>query len=138
MSRTTTYNPKQVIISCGPHLVSGYAEDSFITIAPKGDGTQSKTGCDGEVIRAIDPSEQFTITLTLLQGSRSNSFFSGKSREDKASGDGYFPIMVKDLRGGEIFSADSCWVVKVADFGRGRADTNRAWTIDTGSGVLNE
>lgn len=25
-----TYNPKEVVVACGTHIVSGYADDSFI------------------------------------------------------------------------------------------------------------
>ena len=32
-----TYNPKKVIIALGSHVVSGYADDSFITIESSGD-----------------------------------------------------------------------------------------------------
>ena len=47
-----------------------------------------------------------------------------------------FPVLVKDLRGGEIFRADQAWVVKPPDFTRGKATANRTWEIDTGAGVM--
>ena len=33
-----TYNSKKVTIACGSHIVTGYAEDSFVTIDETGDG----------------------------------------------------------------------------------------------------
>ena len=33
-----TYNPKSVTIACGNHIVTGYADDSFVTIEANGDG----------------------------------------------------------------------------------------------------
>ena len=52
-SKIKTYNPKEVIVTCGTHIVTGYADDSFISIEPNGDGITKKTGCDGEIARSI-------------------------------------------------------------------------------------
>ena len=38
MGKIKTYNCKEVTIALGSHLVTGYADDSFISIDPKGDG----------------------------------------------------------------------------------------------------
>lgn len=37
-----TYDPKEVVVACGTHIVSGYADDSFINIEPNGDGITKK------------------------------------------------------------------------------------------------
>ena len=42
-----TYDPKKVLIAIGSHSVSGYADDSYVSVEPSGDGTTKKTGCDG-------------------------------------------------------------------------------------------
>ena len=45
MGKIKTYNPKEVTIALGNHIVVGYADDSFITIDPNGDGvTNGSTG----------------------------------------------------------------------------------------------
>ena len=49
MGKIKTYNPKEVTIALGNHIVVGYADDSFITIDPNGDGVTKKVGCDGEI-----------------------------------------------------------------------------------------
>ena len=76
-SKIKTYNPKEVIVTCGTHIVTGYADDSFISIEPNGDGITKKTGCDGEIARSISPDNTYKVKLTLLQTSDSNSYFSG-------------------------------------------------------------
>ena len=53
--KVKTYNPKEVNIAIGTHIVTGYAEDSFVSIEPSGDGTTKKIGADGEVTRSISP-----------------------------------------------------------------------------------
>lgn len=50
--KVKTYNPKEVNIAIGTHIVTGYAEDSFVSIEPSGDGTTKKIGADGEVTRS--------------------------------------------------------------------------------------
>ena len=69
MSKVTTYNPRKVTCSLGNHIASGFADDSFISIEPAGDGTSYVVGADGEIARSIDPSKVYTVKLSLLQGS---------------------------------------------------------------------
>lgn len=138
MASVKTYNSRQVTISLGTHAVTGLADDSFVTIEPLGDGVTSKSGCDGEVARAIDPNEQYSVKLTLLQTSNSNSFLQAQYNADKATGAGEFPILVKDLKGNFVFSADSAWVVKPPSRAYGKETNNREWELQTGQATVNE
>ena len=74
MSRMTTYNPRKVTCALGNHMAGGFADDGFITIEPAGDGTSYVIGADGEVVRSIDPSSVYTVKLSLLQNSRTNTY----------------------------------------------------------------
>lgn len=138
MERVKTYNSKQVTVSVGTHAISGFADDSFITVEPVGEGIMSKSGCDGEVARAIDPNSQYTVKLTLLQTSRSNNYLHQRHVKDKADGDGMFPILIKDLRGNFLFSADSAWVTKDPSRQYGKDTNNREWEIVTGPATIDE
>ena len=120
-SKIKTYNPKEVIVTCGTHIVTGYADDSFISIEPNGDGITKKTGCDGEIARSISPDNTYKVKLTLLQTSDSNSYFSGM-----------------DLKGGLVFSTEAAWCVKKAPVTRGKETNNREWELDTGDATMNE
>ena len=73
-----TYNPKEVTVSCGSHIVEGFADDSFITIEFNGDGITKKVGCDGEIARAVSPDDTAKVKIVLLQTSDSNAYFSKK------------------------------------------------------------
>ena len=95
-SKIKTYNPKEVIVTCGTHIVTGYADDSFISIEPNGDGITKKTG------------------------------------------NGLFPILIKDLKGGLVFSTEAAWCVKKAPVTRGKETNNREWELDTGDAALKE
>ncbi len=138
MGEIKTYNPKQVSISLGSHLVTGYADDSFVTIDPNGDGITKKVGCDGEIVRSIGPDDSYVVKLSVLQSSATNAWLQKKYAADQQSGNGMFSILVKDLKGGVKFSAAYAWVAKPASRGYGKESNNREWEIHTSAGTYTE
>lgn len=133
-----TYDPKKVLIACGTHSVTGLADDAFVSVEPAGEGVTKKVGCDGEIVRSISPDKTSTVKITLLQTSDSNSFLQQMYNQDQQNGDGIFPLMIQDLMGGVLFSAEEAWVAKQSTFARGKSDTNREWEIHTGQGTMEE
>ena len=139
MGQVKTYNAKEVTIACGSHLVTGLADDSFVSMESGGDGITYKYGCDGEIARAVSPNNTYVIKVTLLQTSDSNSFFQKQHNIDMSpGGDGTFPIMVKDMRGGLLAQADQAWVTKPATRVRGKESNNNEWEIQTGEATMEE
>ena len=138
MGQVKTYNPKEVTIALGNHIVSGYAEDSFVTIDPSADGVTKKVGCDGEIARSISPDDTYVVKISVLQTSPTNSFLQRKLKQDRQTGEGTFPILIKDLKGGMVFSSDAAWAIKPASRGYGKEAGNREWELHTGSGNLDE
>lgn len=132
-----TYNPKQIKIALGTHTVSGYADDSFVTIDPAGDGIQTKYGCDGEVNRAISTNQSQTIKIALLQNSPTNQYLEAMAGKDIEDGTGYFSIIIKDLMGRETYTSDFCFVNKLASKGYGKGTTNREWELTGINGKFN-
>ena len=139
MGQVKTYNAKEVTIACGSHLVTGLADDSFVSMESGGDWITYKYGCDGEIARAVSPNNTLLIKVTLLQTSDSNSFFQKQHNIDMSpGGDGTFPIMVKDMRGGLLAQADQAWVTKPATRVRGKESNNNEWEIQTGEATMEE
>ena len=138
MGKIKTYNPKEVIVTLGTHIVTGYADDSFVTIDPNGDGVTKKVGCDGEIVRSISPDDTYIIKISVLQTSDTNAFLQQKLALDRKTGDGMFPVLVKDLKGGMVFSTDAAWPIKAASRGFGKEAGNREWELHTGAGELTE
>ena len=136
MSKVTTYNPKKITCALGRHMVSGYADDSFITIEPAGDGTSYFIGADGEIARSIDPSSVFTVKLSLLQASSTNGYLQKMYDKDKKEGTGTFSVNIADLLGNEKFVGGVAWVTKPASWARGKAQGNREWEIVVGEGLF--
>jgi hypothetical protein len=136
MGMLKTYDPKKILMSCGPHPVTGYSDGTFVNIAPVGDGVTSKTGCDGEKVRSLDPDNSYTVTLTLLQNSPTIAWAQKQYMLDKETGDGMFPILIKDMKGGMIFSAEHAWIVNSPEREFGREVSDREIVIETGAATL--
>lgn len=138
MSEVKTYNPKQVTMAFGSHIVTGYADDSFIDISPNGDGVTKKVGCDGEIVRSISPDGTYVLKLSVLQTSSTNTFLQERYAQDQKNGEGMFPVLIKDLKGTMKFSTDSAWVAKPASRAYGKESNNREWELHTGEAELEE
>lgn len=134
MSRVTTYNPKKVICALGSHIVTGFADDSFISIEAAGDGASYVSGADGEIARSIDPSSVYTLKISLLQSSQTNDKLNTFYENDKLNGTGTFPVTIKDILGEETFSGSVAWVNKPASWERGKEQSNREWEITVADG----
>lgn len=125
----TTYNPKKITLSLGNHIASGFADDSFITIEPAGDGNSYVVGADGEVVVSVDPSSVYTVKVALLQRSKTNKYLNTMYEKMKSGGNGLFNVNLKDLIGKDKFTGSKAFVTKPASKGFGKAATNREWEI---------
>lgn len=134
MAKVTTYNPRKVTCALGRHIVSGFADDSFISIESDGDGTSYVVGADGEVARSIDPSRMYKVKIALLQSSSTNDFLQDMYDKDQLNGKGTFAVSINDIIGEERFVGAVAWVTKPATWARGKAQSNREWEIVVGEG----
>lgn len=130
MAELKTYDAKRINITIGSHTVKGYAEDTFISIEPDGDGTAAQAGADGEVARSLSNNPLHTITLTLQQTSDTNDYLSDLLKRDRASGGGgVVPLQVLDLRGTSLFAASQAWVVNWPTIENGSGVGEREWAL---------
>lgn len=130
MAELKTYDAKRVIITIGSHTVKGYADGSFISIEPDGDGTQAQAGADGEVARSLSNNPLHNVTLTLQQTSDTNDFLSDLLNRDRASGGGgVVALQVRDLRGTSVFAASQAWVTNWPTFEDGTELNDREWAL---------
>lgn len=131
-----TYNPKKILISLDKHAVSGYAEDSFVIVEKNGEGISKQVGCDGEIVRCIDPDGSYKIRLSLLQTSPTNAFLQNQYNIDEKTGKGNFAILISDLRGDLEFSSEVAWVNRPAKRIFGQKANKVEWEIETGEASL--
>jgi hypothetical protein len=125
-----TYDPKRIIITIGSHVVSGYAEDTFISIEETGDGVSAMAGADGEVGRSVSNNPLHDITLTVMATSPTNDYLSRLRQRDRASGGaGVVPFTLRDLNGTTLFVASQAWVVKMPTQEYGATLGEREWAL---------
>ena len=127
-----TYNCREVIVTLGSHIVSGYAEDSFVTVEEVGEGTSAVCGCDGVHSRSTDPDRSVNVKIALNQTSSSNKYLNNLLRLDRDTGEGVVPLMITDLRGGVLIHADQAYVKKRPSTVYGKGTQNREWELGTG------
>lgn len=130
--RTTDYNPADVSVIIGSHIVSGFADGTFIGIERNNDAFTRVAGADGENARSKSNDKSGRLTLTLLQTSQSNEVLSGFAAADEASNGGTFPFLIKDNNGNSLYAAEVSWVVKYPAVEYGKEISNREWVIETG------
>lgn len=127
-----TYDCRKVIVTYGGSIITGFAEDSFVSIEPNGEGTTHVVGCDGEVSRSLDPDRTFNVKIALNQTSDSNSYLRKIYKMDRITGTGILPLLITDLRGGVIFQADQAWIKRHPSTVWGKSTQNREYEFGTG------
>lgn len=125
-----TYNPKRYVISFGGHTLTGFADGTFVSVQKAADDFTKVVGADGEVARSASADESATVTLTLLQTSRSNDVLSAFRREDKLTNLGKKPLLIKDLNGTTVASAAEAWIARGPNIENAKEISPRVWVID--------
>ena len=126
-----TYDPKKVSVIIGGHIVTGYADGAFVTAARNNDTWTRVGGADGEQTRAKSNDKSGRITITLMQSSNSNAVLQGFMTADETANSGLIPALIKDVNGTDICSAELGWLVKPADRGFAKENSNREWIYET-------
>jgi hypothetical protein len=127
-----TYDPKQIVLTLGVIIASGYEEGTFIKITRSGDNFTKKKGSDGSIDRTNNNAFDFRVELTLKQSSPTNDLLSALQVSDALLNDGVKPLTIKDLRGTTLFFAQSAWIAKDPDDEFSNESGPRVWVIDTG------
>ncbi len=127
-----SYDPKEIIMTWGVDIVTGFAEGTFVTIARNGDLFEKSRGADGTVDRVNKNAQDFSVTITIKQTSISNDVFSAQMEADLLLNTGMLPLTVKDLNGTTLFFAAQAWVAKDPDDAYSDSLENREWRLDTG------
>lgn len=127
-----SYDPKQVVVTFGPTVLTGYAEGTFIKISRNGNAFEKSRGADGGVDRVNKNALDYSVALTLKQTSPINAILAGLLLADQISNSGTLPLVVKDLGGATLFTAAQAWIAKDPDQEFSDSLTTREWTFETG------
>lgn len=134
-SRVATLSPIDVTVvisqSGFTHVVSGYMEDSNITVERGSDSYEKHTGIDNKTSRIYKADKSGMITLSLAQTSVSNDVLDLLQRNDAAArnSSGLFSITVKDASGRSVYHSLEAWVGVVPNSAFGSGMQGREWQI---------
>ena len=131
------YDPRQLMIAFGPHIPTAWPDGTFITIERHGGGVRKVVGADGSVARSVDPDRTSTITFRMRWDSDTAKWAHEMYDMDNETGDGTFPVLAKDLRGGLVFSAEEAWVQQPPDDEFAFEMSDREIVIATGEAIWN-
>lgn len=132
---TSTFAPNDVtvVISQGDfsHVVSGFSEDSIVSIERNSDTFSLYTGADDTNTRIYQANTSGLVTLPLQQTSNSNDILSQLYDNDRATRDssGMFSLTIKDNSGRSLFFANEAFIARVPDASFGNTMQLREWQI---------
>lgn len=125
-----TYSPSEVSIIAGSLIITGFAQDSMVSVARKTATWESTVGSDGFVTRRKNMDKRGEVTITLDMSSPSNDDLSALFNADEKTGKGVFPIMIRDGSGRSVASAANAWLVQPATMEFGGGVLGRQWTFE--------
>ena len=130
MNQVDSIDPKDVTVIVAGKIISGFAQD-MISIERESNQVEDEVGADGDVARRGTNDRRGTITITLLQTSRSNLFLSTLAVADELSGRSVYPVVIKDQRGNDLHVAATAWIRKMPRSSYRAGVESRAWEIRT-------
>jgi len=129
MPKLKVYSCNQVKCIVGVFPVeSGRSDGDFIKISPKEDRYIARQGVDGETTRSDTGACIVRVTVTVMQTSSANAYFSALYNGDIAAdgGAGVVPLGITDLGGRSLFASAEAWIPKMPD----QTYAKEAGTID--------
>ena len=130
-----TYDPKKVVVSLGPYVLTGFNDGTAIKIKRSGKLFEKKVGMDGTVDRINKNRTDFDVELVLKQTSPLNAILSGLAAADALSNDGVLNLTIADLSGLSLFEAPQAWCAEDPEVEYGDTLGGRAWKFETGAGA---
>lgn len=139
--RLKTYAPNQVsvILTHGAtgitHIVTGFSEDSIVSIERNADTFTMYRGADDTKTRIYNSDSSATITVPLQQTSNSNDIFTQLYEYDRArlNSDGLFSLQIKDLTGRSVYYSDEAYIAIVPNSAFSNSMELREWVIHAAS-----
>jgi len=127
------WNSDEVVISLGPVILeSGFAEDEFIRLEQDSDDTEDVVGVDGEVVVSRTNDRRATLNFILMQTSIGNdglTTLANLTRTAPGMAGAIQPMLIKDLNGRSLFTAQNAWVAASPPVSMAKKATPREWKI---------
>lgn len=129
----STFAPNSVTIAMvGPdwqHVVTGFAEDSIVSVERQSDTFEMYIGADDSPTRIYKANTALMMTVSLAQTSESNDVLSAVYNKDRTTRDGVFTILVVDNSGRSRYFAEEAYIGTVPTAAYGNSMQTREWVI---------
>ena len=131
--KTKVYDPASVLCVFAGIPLSGFAEDTVVSVEYNEDAFTLKMGVDGDGTRAKSNNRSATITFHLMQSSDINDLLSAVHLLDlnSPSGDGIGPLLIKDNNGRTLMLAEQAWIKKTPSVEFAKEPGPREWVLET-------
>jgi hypothetical protein len=137
-NRLATFAPNDVTViltqaSSGiSHIVSGFSEDSIVTVERNAETYTLYTGADNTNTRIYNANTSAKMTMALQQTSSSNDILSQLYLNDAASRDstGLFSINIVDNSGRSSYFAEEAYIAVVPNSAFANTMQTREWVIE--------
>ena len=126
-----TLDPKEISIIVASHIVTGYADGTFVTIEYDEDAFSFTGGADGLGTRVKNANRSGKVTIIIQQSSPTNAYFSGLAIADQVDSKGLVPILVKDASGQDTSFCETAWIEKMPNASNSKDVENREWVFRT-------
>ena len=135
-----TINPNKDIVNISGHEVTGFADDTMLTVSRNEDVMLEQVGVQGDMTLYQNQNRTGTITIRLMETSPSNDFFSGILAAMKTGViKGVLPFTVARPGSYSSISAGQCWLKGQPERTFGKDGQVYEWTfgiLDSEVGVL--
>ncbi len=130
MASVTTYSAAATSVVYASHLIEGFADgDDVIKVERAEDSIQATIGIQGDAVVSQSTNKSGTITVSLLAGSISNEFLSGKANANDAGSLFAGDINISETGTGAGVVAEKCIIQKIPEYGRGATAKNLEWVF---------
>jgi hypothetical protein len=130
MSKKKTFDSRQLSIIIGTHIVSGYSENSILTLSLDAPEWVETVDANGVTTRRKNNNNNATAVINLTQASPSNDVLSTYLNLDRQFSTGSFPVVIKDNNGSMLVTSDEAYIDVSANGNIDATGENeRSWTI---------
>lgn len=126
-----TYDPNKVLVTFAGNLLTGFAPDTFISLARNEDAFTLVVGAGGEATRSQNRNRSGTITVTLMATSQTNDILSVIATADELSGIGVAPFFITEFNGTTAAIAKTAWIKKMPTLERAKEAGTVEWVFET-------
>jgi hypothetical protein len=130
---TKVYDPASITMSFAGINIQGLADGEFVSLEQNEDAFTVQIGSDGDGTRSKSNNRSGRVTFTLMMSSSTNDLLSALHTLDleSPSGAGIGPLMIKDLNGTTLITAERAWITRFPTAAYDREATSREWIIET-------